>query len=169
MDPSAPNFDSLRAQLIDDAVAFGTDNPANGALQVDLHGALADIHAGEPGATGPAGRVGVVVLEQTGQPAGQLRDLAQDLKNVTDADAAFDTVIVRTPASTAAVSDSLSRAQVEKGQYALIGEPDYAEGLRAFSAEAGGFAVPWVLVTVMFSALVATTAATSFLAATRDS
>ena len=61
MDPSAPNFDSLRAQLIDDAVAFGTDNPANGALQVDLHGALADIHAGEPGATSPAGRVSVVV------------------------------------------------------------------------------------------------------------
>lgn len=164
MDPSAPNFDSLRAQLIDDAVAFGTDNPVNEALQADLIGALSDIEAGEAGAPGPAGHTGIVVLEQTGQPAGQLRDLAQDLKNATDADAAFDTVIVRTPASTAAVSDSLSRAQVEKGQYALIAEPDYAEGIRSFAAEADGFAVPWALVSVILLALIAVAAAASVLA-----
>ena len=168
MDPSAPNFDSLRAQLIDDAVAFGTDNPVNEALQADLIGAISDIQAGEPGATGPAGHVGIVVLEQTDQPAGQLRDLAQDLKNATDTDAAFDTVFVRTPASTAAVSDNLSRAQVEKGQYALINEPDYAEGIRAFAAEADGFAVPWGLTSVVLIALVAVAAAASVLVAKRD-
>lgn len=168
MDPSAPKFDSLRTQLIDDAVAFGTDNPVNEALQADLIGAISDIEAGKPGATGPAGHVGIVVLEQTDQPAGQLRDLAQDLKNATDTDAAFDTVIVRTPASTAAVSDNLSRAQVEKGQYALINEPDYAEGIRAFAAEADGFAIPWALVAVLLVALVAVAAAASVLVAKRD-
>ncbi|MDK8625041.1 DUF6676 family protein [Corynebacterium appendicis] len=167
MDPSAPDFDSLRAQLIDDAVAFGTDNPVNDALQADVLSALSDIRAGEAGAAGPAGRIGVVVLEQTGQPAGHLRDLAQDLKNATNAEAAFDTVIVRTPASTAAVSDSLSRAQVEKGQYALISEPDYAEGVRAFAAAADGFSVPWLLVAVTLVALLIVVAATSSLAAAR--
>ena len=159
MDPSAPNFDSLRAQLIDDAVAFDTGNPANLALEADLLGAVADVNAGE---AGPAGPVGIVVLGQAGQPAGALRDLAQDLKDATATEAGFDTVIVRSPAATAAVSDSLTRAQVEKGQYALISEPNYAAGVRAFAAEADAFTIPWALVTAILLVLVAVAAGVSF-------
>ncbi len=138
MDHNALDISGLAEQLGQDGVAFGTDNPLNDILRRDLKAALIDV------ASSPAGRSGVVVLEQTGQPAGQLRDLATDVKGLTD----LDTVIVRTPASTAAVSDNLSRAQVEKAQYALISEPDYAVGLRAFGEEAGGFAVPWTLVAI---------------------
>lgn len=136
MDPSAPDFESLASQLNDDAVAFGTDNPVNAALQEDLLGALSDLEGRTNGSAGMA------VLETTGQPAGQLRDLAQDLKDATG----LDTVIVRTPASTAAVSGSLTRAQVEQGQYALISEPDYAAGVRAFGEEAAELSVPWLAV-----------------------
>ena len=172
MDASTPDFHSLREQLIDDAVAFGTENPVNDMLQTDLLGAIADIEAaatstGGAGGevTGPAGRVGVVVLEQTGQPAGHLRDLAQDLKDATAQEVGFDTVIVRTPASTAAVSDTLSRAEVEKGQFALISEPDYAAGVRAFGAAAAEFTIPWVAVIIAVIVLVALAALSSLSAA----
>lgn len=136
MSQSAPDVHGLAEQLADGGVAFGTDNPANVPLRGDLETALADV------ALTATGRTGVIVLEQTGQPTGQLRDLAQDTQALTD----LDTVIVRTPASTAAVSDTLTRAQVEKGQYALISEPEYAAGIRAFGAESEGFSVPWGLV-----------------------
>lgn len=151
MDHNALDISSLAAQLGEDGVAFGTDNPVNDIVQRDLKAALIDV------ASSPAGRSGVVVLEQAGQPAGQLRDLATDVKGLTD----LDTVIVRTPASTAAVSDNLSRAQVEKAQYALISEPDYAVGLRAFGEEAGGFAVPWALVAIAALLICFVTAAVS--------
>lgn len=133
MSPTAADVNDLAVQLADDGIAFGTDNPVNAALRRDLEAALKDV---SPTA---AGRTGVVVLEQTGQPPAQLRDLAQDVQAMTD----LDTVIVRTPTSTAAVSDTLTRAQVEKGQFALIVEPDYADGVRAFGAQAESFAVPW--------------------------
>lgn len=136
MSQSAPDVHGLAEQLADGGVAFGTDNPANVPLRADVEAALADV------ALTATGRTGVIILEQTGQPTGQLRDLAQDTQALTD----LDTVIVRTPASTAAVSDTLTRAQVEKGQYALISEPEYAAGIRAFGAESEGFSVPWGLV-----------------------
>ncbi|WP_297851002.1 DUF6676 family protein [uncultured Corynebacterium sp.] len=148
---NAPDFDGLAAQLNDDNVAFGTANPVNDALQTDLLGALDELEAGEIGPTG------VVVLETTGQRPGELRDLAQDLQHATG----LDTVIVRTPASTAAVSDSLNRAQIEKGQYALIAEPDYAAGVRAFGAEAEGFTVPWGIICILILVMVVAAAAVS--------
>lgn len=154
---SAPEVNNLAAQLADDGVAFGTENPVNEQLQRDLLSALAEV------APTPTGRAGMIVLEQTGQPAGELRDLAQDVKAMTD----FDTVIVRTPAATAAVSDTLTRAQVEKAQYALIVEPDYAAGVRAFGAEADSFAVPWGLVAGVLLLLVASAAALSVAAKNR--
>lgn len=154
MDHSAQDAALLAAQLADDGIAFGTENPANEALGKHLVTALADV------ASTAVGRTGVVVLEQTGQQAGALRDLAQDVKDMSD----FETVIVRTPASTAAVSDNLTRAQVEKAQYALIAEPDYAAGVRAFGSEAENFDVPWGFVAVAAVAALAVAASVSKMA-----
>lgn len=148
-------FDSLAAQLVDDHIAFGMANPVNDALERELHGALADL---ESGGLGPAG---MVVLEEVGQPAGELRDLAQDLKDAAE----LDTVIIRTPASTSAVSDSLDRAQVEAGQAALIAEPDYAAGVRAFGDQVDAFDVPWAAVALVVLAAAAIAAAVSVVAA----
>nr|VDG63622.1 Uncharacterised protein [Streptococcus thermophilus] len=142
------DLDQLSAQLRDGRVAFGTENPANEALGADLRGAMGNIATSE---AAEVGEMGVVVLETTPERPGDLRDIAQDLQNATG----LDTVVVRTPQSAAAVSDSLSRAEIESGQLAMVAEPDYAVGLEAFAAEAGGFAVPWSVVGVVLAVIVA--------------
>lgn len=103
------------------------------------------------------GSLGFAALETTPERPGDLRDIAQDLQLATD----LNTVIVRTPHATAAVSDTLSRAQIETGEQALIAEPDYALGVEAFGQQAAEFAVNWfafvVLVAVVVAAVVAVT------------
>lgn len=129
------SLDSLLAQLATSPIAFGTDNPVNPALRADLEGAL---HAADVENLDPAG---VVVLEQTPARVADLRDLAQDLANSTD----YGTVIVRTPQVAIGVSDHLNRAQIERGERAMVAEPDYADGLHAFARAADGVTVHWPL------------------------
>ncbi len=124
---------ALLGQLAQSSVAFGTANPANERLGADLQGALhkegADV----------LGDAGIVVLEQTPAHIPDLRDLAQDIAIGSD----LDTVIVRTPHVAIGVSDTLTRAQIERGQRAMVAQPDYAVGLDAFVAEASEFGIAW--------------------------
>ena len=146
------NLDALAAQLTSNKIAFGTENPNNAQLAQELGRAIENV---ESSGMGP---VGVVVLEATPERVGDLRDIAQDLQNTTQ----LATVVVRTPRSTAAVSDSLTRAQVERGQFALISQPDYPAGIEAFAAEAqaGPSAqCSWGLVCALAVALIALVAA----------
>ena len=76
--------------------------------------------------------------------------------------------MVRTPNSAAAVSNSLSRAEIESGQLAMVGEPDYAVGLEAFAAEADGFAPQWVVVFLVLAAIVAVVVLMTFFSVVRQ-
>lgn len=153
------DLDALSAQLRDGRVAFGTDNPVNESLAADLTQAMGNM---DSTVSTDVGEMGVVVLETTPERPGDLRDIAQDLQNATG----LDTVVVRTPHSAAAVSNSLSRAEIESGQLAMVAEPDYAVGLEAFAAEADGFAPPWVVVGLVLAAIVAVVALTTFFSVT---
>lgn len=103
---------SLIHQLREDNIALEV---ANEGLEKHIADALPENH-------------GVVVLEHTPPHIPNVRDLAQDLANETG----IDTVIVRTPDVAIAVSNSLTRAQVEQGERAMVAQPDYGDGLRAF-------------------------------------
>ncbi|PLA13632.1 Rv1476 family membrane protein [Corynebacterium riegelii] len=103
---------SLIHQLREDNIALEV---ANEGLEKHIADALPENH-------------GVVVLEHTPPHIPNVRDLAQDLANETG----IDTVIVRTPDVAIAVSSSLTRAQVEQGERAMVAQPDYGDGLRAF-------------------------------------
>ena len=127
----------LVVQLRKDGIAFGADNPVNPALEADLLEALTDVGASGGSA---ADEVNIVVLEHTPQHVPQLRDLAQDLQIETGA----ETVLIRTPHAAVGVSDDLTRAQIEQGQRAMASQPDYADGVLAFFAEADGLSVPWM-------------------------
>lgn len=138
MVPAEANLDSLRQQMVEDGIAFGTENPVNGPLEDALQATLA---SADSAAIDP---VGVVVLEQTPVQPADLRDLAQDLMMSTP----FETVIVRTPHAASAVSEHLTRHQIEDGQRAMVAQADYPEGLRAFIEGAQETGVNWPLAAV---------------------
>ena len=144
-------LEELVSQLASSSVAFGTDNPVNAALGPALEDALAEANLD------PAG---MIVLEQTPPVIADLRDLAQDAA----AETGLDTVLVRTPQVAVGVSDSLTRAQVERGEQTMVAEPDYVVGVHAFADAANTFSVNWpltVAVVVLVLAVVATAAALS--------
>lgn len=166
--PGDPATADLAAQLEADGVALGpgvgrtvADPAFQAGLRSDLEAALRDVGASagggsagqtdSAGASGPEGTAGIVVLEDTPDHVPALRDLAQDLQSKTG----LDTVIVRSPGVAIATSDELSRAQIERGQRAMVAEPDYAQGVRDFFGEAEGFSVPWGLVAACFLVAVA--------------
>lgn len=139
--PAAPadvDTASLAGQLERTPVAFGTSNPVNAELGPALERALAtaDTSAFDP--------VAVVVLEHTPPHIPDLRDIAQDIA----IESGYDTVLVRTPSAAVGVSDSLTRAQIEQGQRAMVAQPDYVAGVQDFVATANDFAVPWAAVMV---------------------
>ena len=103
---------SLVHQLREDNIALQV---ANEDLENHVANALPENH-------------GLVILEHTPPHIPDVRDLAQDLAN----EMGIDTVIVRTPDVAIAVSNSLTRAQVEQGERAMVAQPDYGDGLRAF-------------------------------------
>lgn len=125
-------LDPLTRQLRDNGVGFDHDAPEQ--LEAALAEAVADAES-ELGS-----EIGLVVMDQTPGSLADLRDLAQDLLYATG----DQTVIIRTPQAAIAVSDELTRAQIEVGERAMVAQPDYAEGVRAFFSAANGFAVPWV-------------------------
>lgn len=146
---------ALLGQLAQSSVAFGRANPANERLGADLQRAL-DMEGADA-----LGDAGIVVLEQSSAHIPDLRDLAQDVA----IGSGLDTVIVRTPHVAIGVSDTLTRAQIERGQRAMVAQPDYVAGLDAFVAEVGATSVPWSGVVGAFLAgavmVVAATVATT--------
>lgn len=152
-------LEELVSQLASSSVAFGSDNPVNAELGPALEAALTDAN------TVSFGPAGMIVLEQTPPVIADLRDLAQD----TAAETGLDTVLVRTPHVAVGVSDSLTRAQVERGERAMVAEPDYVVGVNAFAEVASSFSVNWPLaVVVIVVALAAVTAVTAFSARRSD-
>ena len=146
-------LEELVSQLASSPVAFGTDNPVNAELGPALHNALA---AASADSFDPAG---MIVLEQTPPVVADLRDLAQDAA----AETGLDTVLVRTPQVAVGVSDSLTRAQVERGERAMVAEPDYVAGVHAFADAANSFSLNWPLtVAVIVVVLAAVAAVTAF-------
>ncbi|SER49022.1 Rv1476 family membrane protein [Corynebacterium cystitidis] len=134
--------ESLAQQLRHDGVAFSSNNPANWILEESLLEVGQTVtHEGFP-------QVGVVVLEGHDLHGAQLRDLAQDLNLATG----IDTIIVRAPHATAAVSDSFTRSELEAGQLAMESQVDYAAGLLEFSGVVQNFSIPWI---PLFSAIIA--------------
>ena len=95
---------------------------------------------------------GLVILEHTPSHIPDVRDLAQDLANETG----IDTVIVRTPDIAIAVSNSLTRAQVEQGERAMVAQSDYGDGLRAFLSTSTQTQPAWppILLAIVFVAAV---------------
>ena len=156
---SEATLEELVSQLDSSSVAFGTDNPVNAELGAALERALADA---DTNSFDPAG---MIVLEQTPPVIADLRDLAQDAV----AETGLDTVLVRTPQVAVGVSDSLTRAQVERGERAMVAEPDYVDGVNAFTDAANSFSVNWPLaVAVVVLALAAVAAVTAFSARRGD-
>ena len=147
-------LEELVSQLSSSSVAFGTDNPVNAELGPALEDALAEANLD------PAG---MIVLEQTPPVLADLRDLAQDAA----AETGLDTVLVRTPQVAVGVSDSLNRAQVERGERAMAAEPDYVAGVHAFADAANLFSVNWPLVVAAVLVVLAAVAAAAAFSARR--
>lgn len=88
------------------------------------------------------GSVGVVVLDFTPQPVADLRDMARDVRDATG----YSVVIVRAPGGAGTSCNTLSRVQIEKGEGALLANPDYVAGVQDFAAAAATRApdaFPW--------------------------
>lgn len=147
-------LEELVSQLSSSSVAFGTDNLVNAELGPALEDALAEANLD------PAG---MIVLEQTPPVLADLRDLAQDAA----AETGLDTVLVRTPQVAVGVSDSLNRAQVERGERAMAAEPDYVAGVHAFADAANLFSVNWPLVVAAVLVVLAAVAAAAAFSARR--
>lgn len=150
-------LEELVSQLASSSVAFGSDNPVNAELGAALEAALADAN------TVSFGPAGMIVLEQTPPVIADLRDLAQDAA----AETGLDTVLVRTPQVAVGVSDSLNRAQVERGERAMAAEPDYVAGVHAFADAANLFSVNWPLVVAAVLVVLAAVAAAAAFSARR--
>lgn len=150
-------LEELVSQLASSSVAFGTDNPVNAELGPALEAALADAN------TDSFDLTGMIVLEQTPPVIADLRDLAQD----TAAETGLDTVLVRTPHVAVGVSDSLTRAQVERGERAMVAEPDYVAGVHAFNDAATSFSVNWPLAVAAIVVVLAAVAAVTAFSARR--
>lgn len=147
-------LEDLVSQLASSPVAFGTDNLVNAELGPALQAALADASLDT---------AGMIVLEQTPPVIADLRDLAQDAA----AETGLDTVLVRTPQVAVGVSDSLNRAQVERGERAMVAEPDYVAGVHAFADAANGFSLNWPLVVAAVLVVLAAVAAAAAFSARR--
>lgn len=130
------DLEALAQQLRHDGVAFGTDNLANWGIEESL------LHVVDEVADEGFPQLGVVVVEGVDLHGAQLRDLAQDLNLETG----IDTVVVRSPQAVAAVSDTLTRSEIEAGQEAMLAQPDYAAGLEDFASASQGLDISWSVV-----------------------
>ena len=137
----------LVKQLREDRVALEVPNQT---LEDHVAGAL------NPG-------TGLVILERTPAHIPAVRDLAQDLSMATG----LDTVIVRTPHVAIAVSDSLTRAQVERGERAMVAQPDYGDGVRAFLSTSMETQPAWPAIALIIAAVAAAVVVASWIATRR--
>lgn len=118
----------LARQLGEDQVAFA-NLPDDPVLQDQLTEVLDDA-------------TGIIVVPGSDRTSADLRDLAQDVLDVSG----LTTVIVRSPDSSAAVSDVYSRSALEGSQMLLAQQPDYVVGVREFLAHLDASGPPWMAV-----------------------
>lgn len=159
-DPNAtsPKLDSIAEQLAADGVAFTYEHPDNASLNDALVPALQHIPSDD------GQRAGIIITDNGPHAVGELRNLAQDAKDATG----FDTVVVRSFTQSAAVSDSIPRADLELGKKAMLDEPDFVVGVAAFGQAVsdpieplGSWGVFAGVLALVIACVVASTALTS--------
>lgn len=139
MVPDSADIDALGAQLADDGVAYSNPELANNQ---DVQQPVID--ALQPGH-------GVAVVDVQLDSLADARDIATDLQNASG----LDTVIVQVPGRVSAVSDSLSRAEIETAQQAVPPGADQVTLLETFYGELDSFSIPWIWVSLAVLILIA--------------
>lgn len=158
--PENIDYDSLREQLSAGNVAFEPTTSANVDHQAVEH-AIASASATE-GLGGDS--IAVAYLDTTPTQLADLRDVAQDLQLSTT----HDTVIVQAPGGVGAVSDTLTRAQIEAGQDALVSAPPET-GVTAFlEAAQQADTTNWGIITVIAIAILFAAMLVAFRAERRE-
>ncbi|WP_342319761.1 DUF6676 family protein [Corynebacterium mayonis] len=140
MIPGEIDLEDLAAQLREDGVALAT----SGQSGQDLDNDAFELHLQASKRDAELDNAGFVVVDQTPAQPADLRDVAHDLALATG----LDLVIVRSPHASGAVSNSHSRFQVESGQRAMMAEPDYGDGLKAFAETADGLGGGWSFIAI---------------------
>ncbi|PFG28698.1 DUF6676 family protein [Corynebacterium renale] len=152
--PANVDIESLKAQLSAGNAAF---EPATSTV-LD-HATLEDalLHANSLAAE-DGGTVAVAFLDSTPTQLADLRDIAQDLQLSTT----HDTVIIQAPGGVGAASDTLTRAQIEIGEHALISSvPERGPASFIEAAQSAESIIPWgLLVAVATAAVLAVLGAT---------
>lgn len=146
MIPENVNIAELATELEEDSVAMG---PLTGEQYPTLEPDLIEVVEG----AGDFGSLGVVVLDETPAATSDLRDIAQELLNVS----AVDTVVVRSPTSGAVVSDVHSRAALEMGQHEMLGTVDFVAGTESLIRTVTGSGVAtadWAQISAILAAAV---------------
>ncbi|MEZ2121289.1 MULTISPECIES: DUF6676 family protein [unclassified Corynebacterium] len=133
MIPTEIDLTDIVEDLADDDVAIGSLGAEHPGLESALSNVIDD--ARQSG----FGELRFVFLDSAPAMSADQRDIAQDLLMDTGA----DTVIVRSPAGGAVVSDNHSRAAIESAQVDLFQNPDLVEGTRTFVNDLDGAIVPW--------------------------
>lgn len=89
--------------------------------------------------------LGVIRLCETPLNPADMRDLAQDLSDLTD----IGTVLIHSPWVTIGVSDQLSRAQVEVGERSVGPEQSVDLATRTFLDASSSFQPAWAFVAAL--------------------
>lgn len=147
--PANVDFESLKTQLSAGNAAF---EPFTSTVldHATLENALqhANSITDESGGT-----VAVAFLDSTPTQLADLRDIAQDLQLSTT----HDTVIIQAPGGVGAASGSLTRAQVEIGEHALISSvPEWGPASFMEAAHSAESIIPWGLMVALASAIIVT-------------
>lgn len=130
MIPEEVDLADLSGQLRQDGVAFSNPHIANDLeIQEEIIKSLHPDH-------------GIAVVDSFSASAADARDIAQDLQSATG----LDTVIVQTPTHVSAVSDSLTRANIEAAERAIPRGLDQASVLEQFYSGTDHFAVHWMAI-----------------------
>lgn len=137
MIPKEVDLANLSGQLRQDGVAFSNPHIANDLeIQEEIIKSLHPDH-------------GIAVVDSFSASAADARDIAQDLQLATG----LDTVIVQTPTHVSAVSDSLTRANIEAAERAIPRGIDQTSVLEQFYSGTDHFAVHWMAIIALILAL----------------
>lgn len=137
MIPKEVDLANLSGQLRQDGVAFSNPHIAKDLeIQEEIIKSLHPDH-------------GIAVVDSFSASAADARDIAQDLQLATG----LDTVIVQTPTHVSAVSDSLTRANIEAAERAIPRGIDQTSVLEQFYSGTDHFAVHWMAIIALILAL----------------
>lgn len=136
---------------------------AGDSLSQDDISSYRDLASGDGLDSSTTGDLNIVILDGTSAEGTGLRNLAQSVKDSTDA----DTVMVRAPHNSQVISDNLSRYQIESTQQEMHGSrapEDVSAFFDASTAAEPSFGIVNILVLV--GVLIAVVCATAFAAVT---